>query len=258
MSAVFTPSDADQRRDAETADLFRQAAMLKGTERQRHIQAAVELNLPLAGAIASRYARLGCEPADLAQVAALGLVKAATRFDPTLGVPFGAFAAPTIRGEVLRHLRDLSSPIRASRPLEERRLKVVAAGPRLTQELGREPTVGDLAAYLGLSETDVLEARAAGERRWTTSLDAPRRTDGEDSLAELCGAEDADLGRVEWSVALSQVLHELDPASKRLLHLRFVDELTQTQIAGLLGVSQIQVSRLLRRLMGQLRAVIAA
>jgi len=258
MSAVFTPSDADERRDAETADLFRQAAMLKGTERQRHIQAAVELNLPLAGAIASRYARLGCEPADLAQVAALGLVKAATRFDPTLGVPFGAFAAPTIRGEVLRHLRDLSSPIRASRPLEERRLKVVAAGPRLTQELGREPTVGDLAAFLGLSETDVLEARAAGERRWTTSLDAPRRTDSEDSLAELCGAEDADLGRVEWSVALSQVLQDLDPASKRLLHLRFVDELTQTQIAGLLGVSQIQVSRLLRRLMGQLRAVIAA
>ena len=74
----------------------------------------------------------------------------------------------------------------------------------------------------------------------------------------MCGAEDADLGRVEWSVALSQVLHELDPASKRLLHLRFVDELTQTQIAGLLGVSQIQVSRLLRRLMNQLRAVIAA
>ena len=103
MSAVFTPSDADQRRDAETADLFRQAAMLKGAERQRCIQAAIELNLPLAGAIASRYARLGCEPSDLAQVAALGLVKAATRFDPTLGVPFGAFAAPTIRGEVLRH-----------------------------------------------------------------------------------------------------------------------------------------------------------
>ncbi|MBK8867168.1 MAG: sigma-70 family RNA polymerase sigma factor [Actinomycetales bacterium] len=258
MCAHFNPTPSDIQRDALTAAAFERACDGPSSGRQEALNDAVQLNLPLAHQIASRYARLGCEYPDLVQVASLGLVKAAARFDPDLGVPFGAFAAPTVRGEVLKHLRDRTSPIRATRPLEELRLRLASIEPSLIQALGREPSVADLATALGVSEQEVRDARRAGEARWTSSIDAARGAGTAYSLADTLGAADPDLDSLEWSLTLERHLADLDDKTRLLLQLRFDEELTQTEIAERLGVSQIQVSRLLRKVLTRLREVLAA
>ena len=258
MRAQFEPSPTDLQRDALTAAAFTRACDGPREGRQEALNDAVRLNLPLAHQIASRYARLGCEYADLVQVASLGLVKAAARFDPSVGVPFGAFAAPTVRGEVLKHLRDRTSPIRATRPLEELRLRIVAIEPTLIQAVGGEPTAEDFARALQVNADDVRAARRAGEARWTSSIDASRGAGTAYSLADTLGAADPDLEALEWSLTLERHLAELDAKTRLLLRLRFDEELTQTEIAERLGVSQIQVSRLLRKVLTRLREVLAA
>ncbi len=257
MATAVLPNAAKDHRDAVTASLFARAERGAPAEREQALNRAIELNLPLAHAIAQRYSRLGAEPDDLHQVAALGLVKAAHRYNPAFGVPFGAFAVPTVRGEVLRHLRDSTHLIRAPRPVEERRLRLASVNGELTHELGRHATIEELAQRMLLSAAEVREALLASESRWPQSLDQPLGPGGDVTIGEVLGELDAATDAVEWSLTLARHIADLDPRDQQLLHLRFGEELTQVDIAQRMNVSQMQVSRLLQRVLNRLRTVLS-
>ena len=208
--------------------------------------------MPLARSLALRYRRQTESLDDLVQVAGLGLVKAIDRFDPAHERGFTAFAVPTILGELRRHFRDHVWTLRLPRGLQELTMKVDAATSTLTEELGRVPTPTEVAARLGISVEDVLEALEAGHARRTLSLDAPSRVDDEDSLPALESIGDADPGydRVEAELAADSA--GLEEREWQVLRMRFVDELTQQEIGDRLGVSQMQVSRISRRALWKL------
>lgn len=203
--------------------------------------------MPLARSLAMRY-RGGTESLDdLVQVASLGLVKAVDGFDPERGRPFTAYAVPTILGELRRHFRDHVWNIHLPRSLQERTMSVDNAVNQLTEELGRFPTVAQIATRLEISQEDVLEALRAGEARRTLSLDAPAMRDDEDSVAtvETIASEELGFDRVEADeAALEAGLSERDWL---VLRLRFVEQMNQYEIGRQLGVSQMQVSRIMRR-----------
>jgi RNA polymerase sigma-B factor len=222
----------------------------------------VERFMPLARSLALRY-RGGSEPLDdLLQVANLGLVKAIDGFDPARGKPFTAYAVPTILGELRRHFRDHVWPVHLPRSLQERTLDVEEATTRLTEELGRFPTVAQIAERLGVEQEDVLEAIRADDARRTLSLDAPRRRDQDDPAPAVeavpCGEPGYDT--VESSLAARAA--GLDGREWQVLRLRFVDNLNQYEIGERIGVSQMQVSRIirgaLRKLLGAVRGEAAA
>jgi RNA polymerase sigma-B factor len=206
----------------------------------------VDRFMPLARSLAMRY-RGGSEPIDdLVQVANLGLVKAIDGFDPGRGKPFTAYAVPTILGELRRHFRDHVWPVHLPRSLQERTLEVEEAMTRLTEQLGRVPTVGQIAERLDLEREEVLDAMRADEARRTLSLDAPRLRDEEESvpMVETVASDEAGYDTVEAS--LSAGAAGLDEREWRVLRLRFVDQLNQYEIGERIGVSQMQVSRIIR------------
>jgi RNA polymerase sigma-B factor len=206
----------------------------------------VDRFMPLARSLAMRY-RGGSEPIDdLVQVANLGLVKAIDGFDPGRGKPFTAYAVPTILGELRRHFRDHVWPVHLPRSLQERTLEVEEAMTRLTEKLGRVPTIAQIAERLELEQEEVLEAMRADEARRTLSLDAPRHRDEDESvpMVETVASEDAGYDAVEAS--LSARAAGLDEREWRVLRLRFVDNLNQYEIGERIGVSQMQVSRIIR------------
>jgi RNA polymerase sigma-B factor len=202
--------------------------------------------LPLARSLALRY-RASSEPLDdLMQVASLGLIKALDGFDPKRGKVFAAYAAPTILGELRRHFRDRVWQLRLPRRLQELTMAVQEAARKLSDELGRSPTVGQIAECLKLSEEEVWEALQAEEARRTLSLDAPRDRDDAESvpMVETVGRHESG-----YEVAESRLAAEgaaLDDRERRVLWLRFEQGLTQREIGSLLGVSQMQVSRIMR------------
>jgi RNA polymerase sigma-B factor len=211
--------------------------------------------MPLARRLASRY-RGDREPfEDLVQVASLGLVKALDRFDPERGVAFSSYAVPTILGELKRHFRDRGWSVRVPRDLQERIAKVERATARLPGKLGRVPTVNEIAEYLELEPEEVLEAMQAGQAHHAMSLDAQQQTeDGEGiPLTERVGSEDPGFDTVEYGVAIEDAVQSLSERDRTVLHLRFVEDLTQTQIAERVGVSQMHVSRILRAALERLR-----
>jgi RNA polymerase sigma-B factor len=211
--------------------------------------------LPLARKLARRYAGPREVFDDLMQVASLGLVKAVDRFDTERGTAFSSFAVPTILGELKRYFRDLGWSVHVPRGAQEQALKVEEAEQALTSKTGRPPSVQDLAEYLELSVEDVLDALETASAHHSTSLDAPR-DDGEEesgSLVDAFGEEDSHYELVDASVTISAAARQLSPRERRVLKLRFVDDLTQTQIAEEIGVSQMQVSRILRRALARLR-----
>jgi RNA polymerase sigma-B factor len=215
----------------------------------------VDRFMPLARSLAMRY-RGGSEPLDdLVQVANLGLVKAIEGFDPARAKPFTAYAVPTILGELRRHFRDHVWPVHLPRSLQERTLEVEEAITALTEERGRFPTVGQIAERLDVEQEEVLEAMRADEARRTLSLDAPRRRDEEDPTAtvETVGCEEAGYDTVEASISARAA--GLDEREWRVLRLRFVDDLNQYEIGERIGVSQMQVSRIVR---GALRKLLGA
>jgi RNA polymerase sigma-B factor len=215
----------------------------------------VERFMPLARSLALRY-RGGSEPLDdLLQVANLGLLKAIDGFDPGRGKPFTAYAVPTILGELRRHFRDHVWPVHLPRSLQELTLDVDQAVTRLTEELGRFPTVAQIAERLEVESEDVLEAMRADEARRTLSLDAPRRRDDDDPLpaVETVGSEELGYDSVEAS--LSARAAGLDQRDWHVLRLRFSENLNQDEIGERIGVSQMQVSRILR---GALRKLLDA
>ncbi|HTW08142.1 MAG TPA: SigB/SigF/SigG family RNA polymerase sigma factor [Acidimicrobiales bacterium] len=213
----------------------------------------VAAHIGLAEYLARRFANRGEALDDLVQVASLGLLKAVDRFDPERGVEFSTYATHTIVGELKRHFRDKGWAVRAPRRMQELYLRLGKVVATLGQELGRSPTIGELAAEVKVSEEEVLEALEAGQAYRSTSLDAPANEEGE-TLAARLGEEDRSLEDAESRATLSPLLAQLAPRERLILHMRFFDGLTQSEIASRLGISQMHVSRLLARSVAQLRA----
>lgn len=210
--------------------------------------------LPFADRLARRFYGLGEPAADLNQVAAVGLLKAIDRYDPTLGTDFPSFASPTIAGELKRHFRDRGWAVRVPRRLQERRLEINRARDDLCHRLGRAPTTADLAAHLGIEERAVREAIVAANAYRSMSLFTPVGTDeAGPALADRLGGEDAEYEAVETHQALRPLLAALPERERRIINLRFFGNMTQTDIAQRLGISQMHVSRLLARTLFRLR-----
>jgi RNA polymerase sigma-B factor len=216
----------------------------------------VERFLPLARQLARRYQR-GDEPLDdLIQVASLGLVKAVDRFDATRDVAFSSFAVPTILGELRRHFRDRTWSVRVPRDLQELTLTVDRVVTTLSHDRQRPPSVAEIAAEVGVDEERILEALEAAGAYRATSLSAPRGND-EDSAATLgdaLGLDDGGFALAEDRATLGRLLQTISPREREVLRLRFEEDLTQAEIGELIGVSQMQVSRLIRQTIGRLRA----
>ena len=219
----------------------------------------IRRTLPLARRLAGRYARRSEPIDDLMQVASIGLIKAVDRFDPTLGIAFSSFAVPSILGELKRHFRDHGWAARVPRPLQERVLKVNAVGEQLSSEMGRAPKAREVAAAMGESVEDVLEAMEAAAAHVAASLDAPLGRDGEDSLtyADSVGEVDGRLELVENRTVVDAAMRALPERERLVLHLRFEEDMTQSEIAEQIGVSQMHVSRLIRRALKRLQTVAA-
>ena len=250
---------AHAERDAETTELFAAlAAAPDGRSRAVALERIVVLYLDLCGSMAARYDGRGIEHDDLVQVARLALVKAIDRYVPGQGPSFAAFAVPTISGELKRHFRDRGWMVRPPRRLQEMRVQVQKCRNRLEQEVGRTPSDAEVAHELGVTRAAVKEAVAASSSFHPTSLDAGTTDDESGSaVAHALGHDDGLLARVEDRVCLAAALSGLDADERQLLELRYVDELTQREIGARLGMSQMQVSRALRRLVEHLRVALA-
>ena len=222
--------------------------------RTRLREQLVEAHLPLVEYLARRFRNRGEPLDDLVQVATIGLIKSVDRFDLERGVEFSTYATPTIVGEIKRHFRDKGWAIRVPRRLQELKLSLTKATSDLSQKNGRSPTVAELAAHLGLSEEEILEGLESANAYSAVSLDAPDGGD-EDSpaVADSLGMMDEALEGVEYRESLKPLLEQLPAREKRILMLRFFGGMTQSQIAGELGISQMHVSRLLARTLAQLR-----
>ena len=228
---------------------------LSAVSRQRVRDELVEMHLPLVEYLARRFRNRGEPLDDLVQVATIGLIKAVDRFDLDRGVEFSTYATPTIVGEIKRHFRDKGWAIRVPRRLQELKLSLGKATSELSQRNGRSPTVGELASHLRMSEEDVLEGLESANAYSAVSLDAPDTGDDENhAVADTLGITDESLEGVEYRESLKPLLGQLPAREKRILLLRFFGNMTQSQIAAELGISQMHVSRLLARTLTQLRA----
>ncbi|MEU6958075.1 RNA polymerase sigma factor SigF [Streptomyces chrestomyceticus] len=214
----------------------------------------VELNLALVKFAASRF-RSRSEPMeDIVQVGTIGLIKAIDRFELGRGVEFPTFAMPTIVGEIKRFFRDTSWSVRVPRRLQELRLDLAKAGDELAQKLDRSPTVSELAERLGITNEEVVEGMAASNAYTASSLDAqPEEDDNEGALADRIGYEDHGLEGIEYVESLKPLIAELPPRDRKILSLRFVANMTQSEIGEELNISQMHVSRLLSRTLVKLR-----
>ncbi|GAA3741719.1 RNA polymerase sigma factor SigF [Streptomyces tremellae] len=213
----------------------------------------VRMHLPLVEHLARRFRNRGEPLDDLTQVATIGLIKSVDRFDPDRGVEFSTYATPTVVGEIKRHFRDKGWAVRVPRRLQELRLSLTTATAELSQQHGRSPTVHELAHRLGISEEEVLEGLESANAYSTLSLDVPDTDDESPAVADTLGAEDEALEGVEYRESLKPLLEDLPPREKRILLLRFFGNMTQSQIAQEVGISQMHVSRLLARTLAQLR-----
>ena len=251
--ASVSPTDAR----AMSKTLFlRLAALEEGTHEYQYVRnTLVELNLALVHFAAGRF-RTRSEPMeDIVQVGTIGLIKAIDRFDPEREVEFPTFAMPTILGEIKRFFRDTSWAVHVPRRLQELRLSLARAGDELAQRLDRSATAAELAAHLNVSEEEVCEGLVASNAYSVSSLDAqPSEDDSEGSFADRVGTIDPGLEGIENLESLRPLIAQLSERERTLLSLRFVSELTQSQIGEELGISQMHVSRLLSRALGKLRA----
>jgi RNA polymerase sigma-B factor len=220
--------------------------------------ALVERFMPLARQLASRYARAEEPFEDLLQVACLGLLKAIDRYEVDRGVAFSSYAVPTILGELKRHFRDRTWSMRVPRELQELSLRSERVIGELTSRIGRAPTVTELAGALQVTEEEVLEAMEVGRVQRATSLEQPRDDSGEsDTLADCLGADDEGFTRAEERATLARLLRTLTPREREVVRLRFEHDLMQREIGDRIGVSQMQVSGILRVAISRLRIVAA-
>ena len=218
-------------------------AAQSGDPRAREI--LVDRYLPLARSLAMRFAGRSEPLDDLTQIASLGLLRAIGRFDPDMGLAFSSFAVPTILGELRRHFRDRSWAVRPPRRLQELWLELVGTRARMETELGREPTAEELAAKLGRPLEEVVEALDAGRGHTATSMDAPVG-DGDATVGDFAGSHDGGFEEVDARLALNMAARDLSARQRAVLFLYINAGLTQEEIGGIVGISQMQVSRDLR------------
>src|SRR5437588_10253678 len=226
--------------------------------RHRDRQARDELIarfLPLARKLARRYVQSSEPYEDLVQVASLGLVKAVERFDPARGYAFSSFAVPTVVGELKRYFRDTAWALHVDRGAPARARTITDAEQKLSSRTGRPPTVDELALYLEMSQEEVLDGLQTAEAYGAMSLDAPvsSEDDEESSRLDSLGVEDPELGRADDIATIFAAARHLPARERQILYLRFGEDLTQSEIAEQVGISQMQVSRLLRRSLQRLR-----
>jgi RNA polymerase sigma-B factor len=220
--------------------------------------ALAERFLPLARKLARRYARSSEPYEDLVQVASFGLIKAIDRFDPTRGRRFEAFAVPTILGELRRYFRDCTWAVHVSRSGQERASAIESATTILTEEHGHSPTLGQLGQYLEISREEVLDGLQASLAYTASSLDAPCGSGEEEdtcTIRDAIGAVDDRYELVEAGIVVRDALRSLSERERLVLSLRFLSDMTQAEIAAEIGVSQMQVSRILRDTLARLREV---
>ena len=227
----------------------------RGRPRARQDQIHPGGAAPAAGRVPGpRFRNRGEWLDDLTQVATIGLIKSIDRFDLERGVEFSTYATPTIVGEIKRHFRDKGWAVRVPRRLQELKLSLTKAIGELAQREGRAPTVSELAAHLQMTEEEVLEGLESANAYSTVSLDAPDSGDEDaPAVADSLGMIDEALEGVEYRESLKPLLERLPPREKKILLLRFFGNMTQSQIAAELGISQMHVSRLLARTLAQLR-----
>ncbi len=243
------------KNDLRSADreMFEQLAALEaGTSEHEALRAAlIERHLPLVTFMARKFADRGEPLDDLIQVGTIGLIKAIDRFEISKGFEFSTFATPTIVGEIKRHFRDKTWAVRVPRRLQELGASVTKATTELTQKLDRSPTPKEIAKHLGITVDDVAEALESNAAYSTVSLDVTSETST--SIGETFGALDEALEGVEYRESLKPLLAQLDDREKRILQMRFFDNLSQSQIATELGISQMHVSRILNKVLTHLR-----
>jgi RNA polymerase sigma-B factor len=259
MTATDTGAGIDGRRFLEPApararaDATLLARYREGDEAAR--SDVVERFLPLARQLARRYARANEPLDDLFQVASVGLLKAIDRYDPERGYAFSTFAVPTIVGELKRYFRDTGWAVHVPRPIQDRIVQVNKSMARLSHD-GRSPTPAEIATEVGCTVEEVVEAMEAARAFDAVSLETPRN--GEDdggSYAETVGADDDGYAIVEYSAAIEPAINAMPKRDRLILRLRFERDLTQSEIAEQLGISQMHVSRIIRRSLSRLRTV---
>ncbi len=258
-----SPVISDRSRPHERSDRARRTAQvldeldrLDPRDEQRHrdlVDALIEVNMSVARSIAARYRNRGIAEEDLEQVAYLALVRVAQSYDHSSGYDFMSYAVPSIRGEVRRHFRDRGWMVRPPRRVQENQARISAVESPLTTRLGRPPTVVDLARELAESVDDVQEAMGANGCFRPTSLDQAVHSTETGSMGSQLGHEDAGLAAAEARVVLEPHIRMLSDRERRILEMRFIHDCTQQQIADAIGVTQMQVSRLLSGLMARLR-----
>ncbi|WP_158220638.1 SigB/SigF/SigG family RNA polymerase sigma factor [Kineosporia sp. A_224] len=243
--------EARQRETAAVVGLLQECTDPDELARLR--QRLVVLNVPVATSIALRYRSRGEAVEDLVQAAHLGLVKAVNGFDADRGHDFLAYAVPTISGEVKRHFRDQGWDIRPPRRVQELRGEVEKASSELTQTLGRSPRISEIAAHLGASEDDVVECVASADLYHVHSLDAPVGGAEDLNVGDTLGDVDPLLGQIDDVLSVRPLMDRLPPRDRRILALRYFSGWTQQQIAEDVGVTQMQVSRLITKALRRLR-----
>ena len=240
-------------------DLLAQAARPCADPVRDDLQTQVILlNRRVAAGIAARYNQRGVDGEDLRQVAEMGLIKAVRRYEPDRASGFLAYAVPTIRGEIRRYFRDNGWMVRPPRRIQELRSEVITAENDMIQELRRFPNVSETAQQMGLSTPELVDVQGARGCFRPASLDAPAREDASLPVGELIGGVDEEFERVDNYASLTPLLEALSPRDRLILGLRFVHGYTQKEIGDRIGVSQMQVSRLLNALLGRLREQLCA
>jgi RNA polymerase sigma-B factor len=255
-AAPADPADRTEQR-AETMRVLRRMVALPpdDPERLRLRDEVVEDHMPYARHIAQRYGGRGGSGEDFEQVAYLGLVKAVDNFDPEFGTGFLGYATPMIIGEIKRYFRDATWGVHVPRRMQELSGALRKATDTLTHDLGREPTIAELAAHLGAEPEEIVEAIDAAGAYTTASLDHPVNTDEQGaSLLDFMGEEDSRFEAVIDRQVLTELLTTLGERDKRILLMRYFRGMTQAEIGEELGVSQMQISRLLTRILRELRA----
>src|SRR5688572_14281946 len=246
---------------ARSADLFSVLRDDDASAAERSVARddLVHLHLPLVQHCARRFRNRGEPHDDLVQVGTIGLIKAVDRFETDRGVEFSTYATPTIIGEIKRYFRDKGWAIRVPRRLQELRMQITTTTAELTQKLGRSPTPRELAELIGCTVEEIIEGMESGNAYSTLSLDASDSSDdGPPSMLDTLGVDDEGLEHVEIRESIKPLLEGLGAREKRILLLRFFKNMTQSQIAEEIGVSQMHVSRLLTKTLAQLRASLEA
>jgi RNA polymerase sigma-B factor len=244
------------RRTLRTRELFAAIAVAGEDEQHDLMTTVVDLHLDLAHGLAARYHSRGVPLEDLRQVAALALVKATRRYDVTTGFDFDSFAVPTIRGELRRYFRDHGWMIRPPRRIQDLQARINSESPSLTQRLGRAPKPSEIADHLDTDPSAVNEALACEGYFAPTSLDLPLGSMSSMTMGDLLGSAESGYLSAENRLVLRRALADLTADERQLLNMRYVEELTQTEIGARLHVSQVQASRRLARILNQLRRTI--